>query len=160
MCQTVGISKWHATIENCWGLGRHVGGLFLHQCLSQVRHHYYRIIFTVMCFCTFTQSIRVDYLENITNEQEEGEAQCQSAGLKATINYATSFSAIACSNWKLYMPSVWAHTHCQPFLHRHLPEQLSDISQCRWYSTSSDTLNLLYLCKRYIFWKWAAFFYL
>ena len=35
-----------------------------------------------MSFSTFTQSIWIDYLENITKEQEKGEAQCQNVGLK------------------------------------------------------------------------------
>ena len=38
-----------------------------------------------MCFSTFIQKIWVDYLENINKEKEKGEAQCQSAGLKAKI---------------------------------------------------------------------------
>ena len=59
-----------------------------------------------MCFPTFTQSIWIDYFENITKEQEEGEAQCQSAGLKATIHYATFVAATVCSNWKLHAPNV------------------------------------------------------
>ena len=49
-------------------------------------------------YSTFTQSIWIYYLENITKEQEKGEAQCQSAGLKSTIHYATFFEAIGCSN--------------------------------------------------------------
>ena len=59
-----------------------------------------------MCFSSFTQSIWIDYLENITKEREKGEAQCQSAGLKATIHYTTFFAATVDSNWKLYPPSL------------------------------------------------------
>ena len=55
-----------------------------------------------MCFLTFTQSIWIDCLENITKEQEKGEVQCQNAGLKNTIHYATFFAAIVCCNWKLH----------------------------------------------------------
>ena len=47
----------------------------------------YVYIFTKMCFSTFTQSIWIDYLENVNREQEKGEAQCQRAGLKATIHF-------------------------------------------------------------------------
>ena len=43
-----------------------------------------------MYFPTVTQSIWIDYLENIT--KEKGMAQCQSAGLKSTIHYATFFA--------------------------------------------------------------------
>ena len=42
-----------------------------------------------MYFSTFTQNILIYYPENITREQEKREAQCQSPGLNATINYAT-----------------------------------------------------------------------
>ena len=42
-----------------------------------------------MCFSTITQSIWIDHFENNTKEQDKGEAQCQSAGLNATIHYAT-----------------------------------------------------------------------
>ena len=51
-----------------------------------------------MCFSTFTQSIWIDYLENITKELKKGEAQCQSTGVKARINLATFFAATVCSN--------------------------------------------------------------
>ena len=69
-----------------------------------------------MCSSTFNQIIWIDYLENITKEQEKGEAQCQNAGLNVTIHYATFFAATVCSNWKLYAPNVWVHTNCQLFL--------------------------------------------
>ena len=59
-----------------------------------------------MCFSTFTQSIWIDYLENITKEHEKGEAQCQSAGLKAIIKYAAFFAATTYSKWKLHVPHV------------------------------------------------------
>ena len=42
-----------------------------------------------MCFSTFTKSIWIDYLENITKDQEKGDAQCQSTGLKSTIRNST-----------------------------------------------------------------------
>ena len=42
--------------------------------------------FTEMSFSAFTQSIWIDYLENITKEHAKGEAQCQTAGLKATVD--------------------------------------------------------------------------
>ena len=51
-----------------------------------------------MCFSTFTESMWIEYFENITKEHEKGEAQCQSAGLKPTIHYATFFAATICSN--------------------------------------------------------------
>ena len=54
-----------------------------------------------MCFSTITQSIWIDHFENNTKEQDKGEAQCQSAGLNATIHYATCFAATVCSNSKL-----------------------------------------------------------
>ena len=49
-----------------------------------------------MCFSTFTQSIWIDQ----EKEQEKGEAQCQSAGLKASIHYATFFqlAMFSCRN--------------------------------------------------------------
>ena len=53
---------------------------------------------TEIYFFTFTQSIQIYHLKNITKEQEQGEAQCQSAVLKATIHYATLFAATVCRN--------------------------------------------------------------
>ena len=39
-----------------------------------------------MCFSTFTESIWIAYLDNVTKEKEKWEPQCQSAGLKDTIH--------------------------------------------------------------------------
>ena len=47
-----------------------------------------------MCFSTFTHKIWIDYLENITEEHEKEETKCQSAGLKATIHYATFIALV------------------------------------------------------------------
>ena len=54
-----------------------------------------------MCFSTLTQRW-FDYLEIITKEQDKGEEQCQSSGLKlkATIRYANLLAATVCSNGK------------------------------------------------------------
>ena len=59
-----------------------------------------------MCFFIFIQSIWFYYLENITKEQKKGEAQCQSAVLKATIHHATFFAETVSSNWKLHVTNV------------------------------------------------------
>ena len=59
-----------------------------------------------MCLSIFTHKIWIDYLENITKEQEKVDAQCQSASLKATIYYATFFAEAIYSNWKLHALNV------------------------------------------------------
>ena len=59
----------------------------------------------------------IGYHENIiTKQQEKRVAQCQSIGLKPTIDSPIFFVITVCSNWKLHDPNVWAHTHCQLFL--------------------------------------------
>ena len=59
-----------------------------------------------MCLSKFNQRIWIGYLEKTTSEQVKVKRQCQSAGQKATINYAAFFSATVCRNWKLHAPNV------------------------------------------------------
>ena len=68
-----------------------------------------------MCFSIFTESIWIDYLENmryqIARERRDTMSKCSSK-----YHYATFFAASVCSNWKLHGPNTWSDTHCQPFL--------------------------------------------
>ena len=49
-----------------------------------------------MCFSTFTQIIWIDYLGNVTKEQEKH-------NVKATIHCVTFFAVIVFINWKLHV---------------------------------------------------------